>query len=292
MFRLAVSVQSRVGWCFGTFLRVRHQEDRNSSIHGQKQQTSHRRRGIAKPQFSVWMEHQRLATWRGRRPVWIVPALSRKVWCTFLCPTDTRVWNTWHAQVPRHFVRASFCSPWRSTRGRSAVCCVLLQHIAPILSRMLSSSRFKSFCAVFVRFVQVFLPWTNKNLRDLCPDFRQKITYLQMSGRGKGGKGLAYAVHALGGKSGKGLKRHRLVLRDNIQGVTNPAIRRLARRGGVRRISGYIYDSTRDVLKKFLENVIRDSVVYTENSRRKTVTAMDVVFALRRQGRIIYGFGF
>ena len=35
----------------------------------------------------------------------------------------------------------------------------------------------------------------------------------------------------------------------------------------------------------FLENVIRDSVTYTEHARRKTVTAMDVVYALKRQGR-------
>ena len=45
-----------------------------------------------------------------------------------------------------------------------------------------------------------------------------------------------------GGKGGKGLgkggaKRHRKILRDNIQGITKPAIRRLARRGGVKRIS-------------------------------------------------------
>ena len=60
-----------------------------------------------------------------------------------------------------------------------------------------------------------------------------------MSGRGKGGKGL--------GKGGA--KRHRKVLRDNIQGITKPAIRRLARRGGVKRISGLIYEETRGVLK-------------------------------------------
>ncbi|KAH8045452.1 hypothetical protein JL722_14240 [Aureococcus anophagefferens] len=96
-----------------------------------------------------------------------------------------------------------------------------------------------------------------------------------MSGRGKGGKGL--------GKGGA--KRHRKVLRDNIQGITKPAIRRLARRGGVKRISGLIYEETRGVLKVFLENVIRDSVTYTEHARRKTVTAMDVVWRLKRQGR-------
>jgi histone H4 len=88
-----------------------------------------------------------------------------------------------------------------------------------------------------------------------------------------------------------GAKRHRKVLRDNIQGVTKPAIRRLARRGGVKRISCLIYEETRGVLKVFLENVIRDAVTYTEHARRKTVTAMDVVYALKRQGRTLYGFG-
>ena len=87
------------------------------------------------------------------------------------------------------------------------------------------------------------------------------------------------------------LQRHRKVLRDNIQGITKPAIRRLARRGGVKRISGLIYEETRSVLKVFLENVIRDAVTYTEHARRKTVTAMDVVYALKRQGKTLYGFG-
>ncbi|KAL0206437.1 hypothetical protein P9112_014638 [Eukaryota sp. TZLM1-RC] len=102
-----------------------------------------------------------------------------------------------------------------------------------------------------------------------------------MAGRGKGGKGL--------GKGGA--KRHRKVLRENIQGITKPAIRRLARRGGVKRISALIYDETRTVLRTFLENVIRDSVTYCEHARRKTVTAMDVVYALKRHGRVLYGFG-
>jgi len=85
-----------------------------------------------------------------------------------------------------------------------------------------------------------------------------------MTGRGKGGKGL--------GKGGA--KRHRKVIKDSIQGITKPAIRRLARRGGVKRISGLIYDETRNVLKSFLENVVRDTVTYTEHAKRKTVTAM------------------
>ncbi|XP_063544247.1 histone H3-like [Cydia strobilella] len=123
---------------------------------------------------------------------------------------------------------------------------------------------------------------------NLCAIHAKRVTIIiffnppiAMTGRGKGGKGL--------GKGGA--KRHRKVLRDNIQGITKPAIRRLARRGGVKRISGLIYEETRGVLKVFLENVIRDAVTYTEHAKRKTVTAMDVVYALKRQGRTLYGFG-
>ncbi|KAK7006961.1 histone-fold-containing protein [Favolaschia claudopus] len=102
-----------------------------------------------------------------------------------------------------------------------------------------------------------------------------------MSGRGKGGRGLGI----------EGAKRHRKVLRDTIQSITKPDIRRLARRGGVKRMSGLIYEETRKVLKLFLENVIRDSVMYTDHAKRKTVTALDVVYALKRSGRTLYGFG-
>ncbi|XP_026325181.1 histone H4-like [Hyposmocoma kahamanoa] len=84
---------------------------------------------------------------------------------------------------------------------------------------------------------------------------------------GKGGKGL--------GK--RGAKRHRKILKF------------LATRGGVKRISGFIYEETRGVLKVFLENVIRDAVTYTEHVKG-TVTAMDVVYALKRQGRTLHGY--
>ena len=109
--------------------------------------------------------------------------------------------------------------------------------------------------------------------------------------------GLIINMGGKGGKGGKGLgkvgakKRHRKVIRENIQGITKPAIRRLARRGGVKRLSGLIYDETRNVLKVFLEGIVRDAVTYTEHARRKTVSALDVVYSLKRQGRTIYGFG-
>ena len=103
-----------------------------------------------------------------------------------------------------------------------------------------------------------------------------------MPGQGKGGKGVGKV----------GVKRHaRKSNRAVIEGITKPAIRRLARRGGVKRISSFIYDDARQVIRSFLESIVRDAVTYTEHARRKTVTAMDVVYALKRQGRTIYGFG-
>ena len=103
-----------------------------------------------------------------------------------------------------------------------------------------------------------------------------------MVGQGKGGKGMGKV----------GAKRHaKKAHRPNIEGITKPAIRRLARRGGVKRISSYIYEDTRAVLKGFLEHVVKDAVTYTEHARRKTVTALDVVYALKRQGKTLYGFG-
>ena len=98
------------------------------------------------------------------------------------------------------------------------------------------------------------------------------------------------------GEGGKGGAKRRLkVLRDSIQEIPKPAVRRLARRGGVKRIPGLNYEESRweqgiDFLKVFLGNIIRDAVTNAENAKRKTVTAMDVVYAAKRQG-CLYGFG-
>ena len=99
------------------------------------------------------------------------------------------------------------------------------------------------------------------------------------------------AVRSAGKGKSFGAKRVKKQTKDVILGITKPAIRRLARRGGVKRISNLIYEETRGVLKSFLESVIRDAVTYTERAKRKTVTSLDVVYALKRQGRTLYGFG-
>ena len=94
------------------------------------------------------------------------------------------------------------------------------------------------------------------------------------------------------GKSGaaKSTKRMTKSLTDGIKGITHGSIRRLARRGGVKRISGAIYEEVRTVLKSFVDGVVRDATAYTEHAKRRTVTALDVTMSLKKRGKMLYGY--
>ena len=50
------------------------------------------------------------------------------------------------------------------------------------------------------------------------------------------------------GKGRSGGKRHRATRRSALDRITNGSIRRLARRGGVKRIAAGIYNDTRAVI--------------------------------------------
>jgi histone H4 len=112
-------------------------------------------------------------------------------------------------------------------------------------------------------------------------------------GASQGGK-TSFPGQSQGGKQprpvGTGVirPRHRTIYRDNLKGITKAAIRKLSRRGGVKRISNLIYEETRGNVKGFLEKVMKDAITYTEHARRKTVTVMDINYALKRQGRTLY----
>ena len=93
-----------------------------------------------------------------------------------------------------------------------------------------------------------------------------------------------------GESKGAAAKRQKKVLKDSIRGITKGSIRRLARRGGVKRISGLLYEEVRGVLKGFVEGVVRDATAYSEHAKRRTVSALDVVQALKKRGRMLYGY--
>merc|ERR1719193_77908 len=78
--------------------------------------------------------------------------------------------------------------------------------------------------------------------------------------------------------------------RDSLPGIAKSSIRRLARRGGVRRMSGLIYEETNAIMEGFVGKVFEDSIIYCRHSKRKTIKSLDVVYALKRQGKSFYGF--
>ena len=45
------------------------------------------------------------------------------------------------------------------------------------------------------------------------------------------------------------------------------------------------------MLNIYLDKVMHDFVTYNEHTTRKIVTTMDIVYALKRQGRTLYEFG-
>jgi histone H4 len=104
-----------------------------------------------------------------------------------------------------------------------------------------------------------------------------------MAGRGKSGKQA--------NKSASKKQSNRSDNKFSSTVITNGSVRRLARRGGVKRISYASHDSVREYVDDFLERVVRDSLTYAEHARRLTITAMDVVYALKKNGRVIYGYG-
>ena len=70
--------------------------------------------------------------------------------------------------------------------------------------------------------------------------------------------------------------------------ATKPSIRRLAFRGGVKRISGVIYEESHKDMQMFLEQVLAKTVLYTEHARRGTVTTTDVIAGLKKAGKTMY----
>lgn len=73
--------------------------------------------------------------------------------------------------------------------------------------------------------------------------------------------------------------------------ITKGSIRRLARRGGVKRMSSSIYEEVRSKMVSFMDANLKDAVTYCLHGKRRTVKPIDIVQALRRQGRNLYGYG-
>ncbi len=86
------------------------------------------------------------------------------------------------------------------------------------------------------------------------------------------------------------LRRRRIIARPPLEGISKAVLKRLARRGGVTRISSGCYAEARLSLKAFLSETLRCAVLFADHDRRTTLTARDIIYSLKRQGRQVYGF--
>lgn len=76
---------------------------------------------------------------------------------------------------------------------------------------------------------------------------------------------------------------HRVVLRDNIMGLTKGPIKRLLMKAGISRISSLVYHEVRELIKLRLEELLRNTITVTEYRRKATVTSTDVYFNLKHK---------
>lgn len=89
------------------------------------------------------------------------------------------------------------------------------------------------------------------------------------------------------------VKRSR-VLKRRTEHISTASLKKLARKAGVIRIKRGMLDTGSEVraaLLRFLQEAVRSAVILAEHARRCTITANDMVLALKRQGVTVYGMG-
>ena len=71
--------------------------------------------------------------------------------------------------------------------------------------------------------------------------------------------------------------------------ISKSGLRKLARRGGVKRVSGAVYPVARDALLDFLTGCIEKSALYAGHRRAKTITFQDVMYGIKAHtGKTVY----
>ncbi|WP_433191617.1 histone-like protein [Nocardia sp. CA-107356] len=68
----------------------------------------------------------------------------------------------------------------------------------------------------------------------------------------------------------------------NKAGISRPAIRRLAKRSGVQRVSDGVFAKVNNVARMYITDILDRAVVYANQSKRKTVAHQDVLLAAQR----------
>jgi histone H4 len=96
-----------------------------------------------------------------------------------------------------------------------------------------------------------------------------------MSGKGKGGKG-----------KGKGDKK--TLTKDILDVFNDSALKKLARRGGVKRIGKPAFDGTRQHMDNIVNCIVRNCAIYMKHANRSTLKTAYVDASLKSVGLRIY----
>ena len=84
--------------------------------------------------------------------------------------------------------------------------------------------------------------------------------------------------------------------KEKSRNISQGSIRRVARRGGVKRIAANVYDEARQVLQRFVSQLMKDTFTLMEfgnttglpqNLTCKTVKLMHILNALKARGRTL-----
>lgn len=86
--------------------------------------------------------------------------------------------------------------------------------------------------------------------------------------------------------------KHRKILRDNIQGLTKPAMRRLCHKAGVGRISGLVYEELRGITKVRTEEIVRDAITLTKYQQKKVIGDDEMLAAISKFENLAYSENF
>lgn len=75
---------------------------------------------------------------------------------------------------------------------------------------------------------------------------------------------------------------------NKLEMTKRGTIRHLARRGGIKRISGDIYNPVRILIVRFLERLLNEAALILDHTHRKTVSMEDVIHILKSMHRTQY----
>lgn len=76
---------------------------------------------------------------------------------------------------------------------------------------------------------------------------------------------------------------------DPLLCIRKPALKRLCRRAGIKRLDGRTYGEIRSALHSYLAPIVRQALLVMKHNGRKTVSLEDILWVLKHNQTPLYG---